>query len=164
MRKSSKPPLPPLDERISFLIHRISARVVLICNPYFRDYGIDLHNSRMLVILLENAQVRVGDLVTRMVLPQSTISHQLRQLEKRGLVKRKRASDDSRSVTVSLTKKGREMALMCNTLSTDVYHAMVAGMSNAELDLLRQQLRDIFERLDAFDSVQQNESDPLQIS
>ena len=156
MRKPSKQPLPPLDERISFLIHRISARVVLICNPYFRGYGIDLHNSRMLVILLEDEQVRVGDLVTRMVLPQSTISHQLRQLEKRGLVKRKRAEDDSRSVTVSLTKKGRELAGMCNTLSTDVYQSMVEGMSNAELDQLRTQLRDIFDKLEAFDSAQRS--------
>lgn len=156
MPKPSKQPLPPLDERISFLIHRISARVFLICNPYFRGYGIDLHNSRMLVILLEQEQVRVGDLVTRMVLPQSTISHQIRQLEKRGLVKRKRAEDDSRSVTVSLTKKGREVAIMCNTLSTEVYQAMVEGMSSAELKLLRQQLRQIFDRLDAFDSAQRS--------
>src|SRR5690349_17715897 len=104
----SKKTLPPLDERISFLIHRISARVFVTCNPYFREYGLDLHNSRMLVILMEDEEARVGDLVTRMVLPQSTISHQILQLEKRGLVKRKRAEDDSRSVTVSLTKKGRE--------------------------------------------------------
>lgn len=153
MPKSSKP-LPPLDERISFLIHRISARVFLICNPYFRDYGIDLHNSRMLVILMEHEEARVGDLVTRMVLPQSTISHQIRQLESRGLVKRKRAEDDSRAVTVSLTKKGREVAQLCNDLSTDVYQAMVEGMSQPELKQLRQQLRDIFDRLDKFDSEQ----------
>ena len=151
MAKSNKQ-LPPLDERISFLIHRISARVFLICNPYFREYGLDLHNSRMLVILMEGEDTRVGDLVSRMVLPQSTISHQILQLEKRGLVKRKRAEDDSRSVTVSLTKKGREVAQLCNALSSDVYQAMVEGMSQAELKLLRQQLRDIFDRLDAFES------------
>jgi DNA-binding MarR family transcriptional regulator len=148
----SKKPLPPLDERISFLIHRISARVFLTCNPYFREYGIDLHNSRMLVLLMEGGEARVGDLVTRMVLPQSTISHQILQLEKRGLVKRKRAEDDSRSVAVSLTRKGREVAQLCNTRSSDVYEAMVEGMSQAELKQLRQQLRDIFDRLDAFDS------------
>jgi DNA-binding MarR family transcriptional regulator len=151
MARSTKP-LPPLDERISFLIHRISARVFLICNSYFREYGIDLHNSRMLVILMEDEEARVGDLVSRMVLPQSTISHQILQLEKRGLVKRKRAEDDNRSVTVSLTKKGREVAQLCNTLSSDVYQAMVEGMSQTELKQLRQQLRDIFDRLDAFES------------
>ena len=97
MAKSNKQ-LPPLDERISFLIHRISARVFLICNPYFREYGIDLHNSRMLVILMEGEDTRVGDLVSRMVLPQSTISHQILQLEKRGFsvaaVSRQPATDD----------------------------------------------------------------------
>ena len=142
--------LPPIDERISFLIHRISARVFLICNPHFREYGLDLHNSRMLVILLENGEARVGDLVNRKVLPQSTISHQIRQLELRGLVKRKRAKDDSRSVTVSLTKKGRDVAQRCNEWSRDVYQAMVEGMSPSELKQLREQLRGIFDRLDAF--------------
>ena len=62
--------LPPLNDRISFLMHRIEAKLELICNPYFRRYDVALHNSRMLVLLTETGSVRVGDLVGRMVLPQ----------------------------------------------------------------------------------------------
>ena len=50
-----------------------------------------------------------------MVLPQSTISHQLQRLEKRKLLGRRRAQDDNRSVAVSLTQQGPEVARQCNS-------------------------------------------------
>jgi DNA-binding MarR family transcriptional regulator len=139
--------LPPLEDRISFLMHRVEAKLELICNPYFRRYDLALHNSRMLVMLAEMGSARVGDLVSRMVLPQSTISHQLLELEKRNLIRRTPGRDDNRSVIVKLTARGRQAAKRCNALSAEVYQAMVQGLSRAELEQLRRQLRGIYERL-----------------
>lgn len=139
MVKSNKSPL-PIDERISFLIHRISARVFQVCNPYFREYGVDLHNSRMLVILMEDEQACVGDLVTRMVLPQSTISHQIMQLEKRGLIKRKRDEEDSRSVTVSLGSRTAVQRRDLRGLSGDG-RGPVAGRAEAHAPTVARHLR-----------------------
>jgi DNA-binding MarR family transcriptional regulator len=143
-----KQALPPLNDRISFLMHRIGAKLELICNPYFRRYDVALQNSRMLVMLLENGRARVGDLVTGMALPQSTISHQLRELEKRKLVRRSPGVADSRSVNVELTARGERVARQCNGLSASVYQTMVEGFSKDELELLRTQLRLIFVRLE----------------
>lgn len=140
-------PLPSIDDRISFMMHRIEAQLAAICNPHFRHLDVVLHNSRMLVILLESGQARVADLVNRMVLPQSTISHQLRELERRALISRRPDPTDSRSTIVQLTGKGRRVAAECNTLSTEIYAVMVAGLSRAELERLRAQLRDMFARL-----------------
>jgi DNA-binding MarR family transcriptional regulator len=148
MTKTRKPPLPPIDDRISFLMHRIDAQLAVICNPHFRHLDVVLHNSRMLVILLEAGQARVADLVSRMVLPQSTISHQLRELERRELISRKTAAHDSRSTIVQLTAKGRRVAEQCNALSTEVYAAMVEGLSAADIERLRAQLRSMFSRLE----------------
>ena len=151
--------LPPLNDRISFLMHRIEAKLELICNPYFRRYDVALHNSRMLVLLTETGSVRVGDLVGRMVLPQSTISHQLRELEKRELIRRTPGVTDSRSVSVELTAKGRRVAQRCNALSAVVYQTMVADMSTAELAQLRVQLRGIFDRLEVLSSAKNDDAD-----
>ena len=144
--------LPPLNDRISFLMHRIEAKLELICNPHFRRYDVALHNSRMLVILAETGTARVGDLVSRMVLPQSTISHQLRELEKRALIRRTPGVTDSRSVIVELTAKGRRVAQQCNSLSAEVYQTMVDGLSAPELAQLRAQLRGMFDRLEVLSS------------
>ena len=133
-------------------MHRIEAKLALICNPHFRRYDVALHNSRMLVILAETRTARVGDLVSRMVLPQSTISHQLRELEKRDLIRRTPGVTDSRSVIVELTAKGMRVAQRCNALSAEVYQTMVEGLSGTELTQLRAQLRGMFERLELLSS------------
>lgn len=147
--KKTRKALPPINERISFLMHRIDAELALICNPVFRHLDVVLHNSRILVILLEAGSVKVGDLVRLMVLPQSTISHQLRELEKRKLIRRTQGTEDSRSIIVALTAKGRGVAKQCNAMSRDVYDAMVGDLSRGELETLRSQLRGMFERLEA---------------
>jgi DNA-binding MarR family transcriptional regulator len=142
--------VPPLLDRISFLIHRVEAKTELVCNPLFRDMGLALQDTRVLVNLLEAGQLRVGDLVNIMAVPQSTISHQLRSLEKRKLLRRTPGVVDSRSVEIELTAHGREVAQRCNVLSEEVYRSMVEGLSSAELKLLRTQLRDVYRRLEEF--------------
>jgi len=148
MKKTRKKTLPRIDDRISFLMHRLDAQLAAICNPHFRHLDVVLHNSRILVILLEAGQARVADLVSRMVLPQSTISHQLRELERRELISRRTAAHDSRSTIVQLTPKGKRVADQCNALSTEIYEAMVEGLSRSEIERLRAQLRAMFARLE----------------
>ncbi len=144
------PKIPPLGERISFLIHRVEKKTELICNPLFRHLHVALQDTRVLVNLLEAGKLRVGDLVNLMVMPQSTISHQLRSLEKRKLVRRTQCVKDSRSVLVELTPHGRKIARECNKMSEEVYQVMVNGLSQSELALLRFQLREVFTRLEEF--------------
>lgn len=146
--KTRKSSLPPIHDRISFLMHRVDSQLAAVCNPHFRHLDVVLHNSRMLVLLKEAGQTRVADLVTSMVLPQSTISHQLRELEKRKLISRKTAANDSRSTIVQLTAEGKRVAEQCNALSTEVYETMVEGLSKADIERLRSQLRAMFERLE----------------
>lgn len=148
---------PPVEERVSFLIHKVNARLAQIVNREFRVLGLDLFGSRILVFLLERREMRVGELVEAMVLPQSTISHQLQRLEKKKLIRRRRTKEDNRSVAVVLTPYGEQIALQCNDLSLTVYRALTAQFSTAELDALRSQLRRMFEALGEFGSVDPSE-------
>jgi DNA-binding MarR family transcriptional regulator len=110
---------PPMNRRLTFQVHRVNAKIAQVANPLFRIQQLDLLSSRILVLLLERGEMRVGELVEEMVLPQSTISHQLQRLEKRKLLRRRRVKDDNRAVAVSLTRKGLEVARQCNQLSLD---------------------------------------------
>ena len=71
-----------------------------------------------------------------MALPQSTISHQLQRLEKRSLLRRRRAHDDNRLVAITLTRKGISIARQCNQLSLAVHRHIARGLSEAELSKL----------------------------
>ena len=80
--------LPPLMDRISFLTHRLNALMARACNPYFQVWGVDLVMSRMMVVMLEHGPLPAGEIVRIMALPQSTVSHQIKRLEKLGYVER----------------------------------------------------------------------------
>ena len=142
---------PPLAERLTFLIHTASARIANIGNRHFRDHDLNHFSARILVLLLEHVELRTGELVERMVLPQSTISSQLQALHKKRLIRRRRSRLDNRSVNVSLTETGVELARDCNALSLRVHEEVIGGLGERE----RQQgfafLRKINERLVALE-------------
>lgn len=157
---SAGPEFPPVEARISFLVHQINARIAQVSNQLFRRHGIDVYSSRILVILLERREVRIGELVGLMVLPQSTVSHQIQRLERRRLVRRRRTREDNRSVAVTLTPKGRLIAQECNGLSRAVYGAMTGVFSRSEIEELRGRLRTLFATLTRFGEEQSGEAAP----
>lgn len=141
--------LPPLGDRISFLIHRIGAHMARICNPSFQEWGVDLLTSRMLVALLEGGSMTAGEIVRIMALPQSTISHQIKRLEGLGYLRRDVAPHDSRVVIASLTPKGLEVARYSNELSREVTDELVAAIGEDELPIVRAALKRADQALEA---------------
>jgi DNA-binding MarR family transcriptional regulator len=146
---SPAPALPPLEERPTFLIHRVNAKLAQACNPVFKEHDLDLYSSRILVALSQHGKLNVGALVELMALPQSTISHQLKRLERAGCIRRTRSKEDNRSVDVTLTRKGEGIAATCNELSREIYLAAVASFTEAEIATLRALLIRMFDNLPA---------------
>lgn len=124
---------PLLEERLSFLFHRIAARVAIIGNQHFRKHNLNHYSARILVLLLEHRELRTGELVDLMLLPQSTISTQLLALQKRRLISRRRSRQDNRSVIVSLTEHGRTVAQDCDVLSVLVQQELTSLFSATRL-------------------------------
>jgi MarR family transcriptional regulator, organic hydroperoxide resistance regulator len=150
----------PLEGRVSFQVHRVNAKLAQVANSLFRNHKLDLISSRILVLLLEHEQMRVGELVDLMVLPQSTISHQLQRLDKHGLIRRRRVREDNRSVAVSLTPAGRLIATECNALSLNVYRHITEGLDDTEINYLGLLLGKMFNALESFDARSLDEKDP----
>ena len=140
-------PLPGIERRPTFLVHRINAELARIGNPLFRRLGVDLITSRILVLLLERDQAYVGDIVEIMSLPQSTVSHQLKRLESAELVLRQPDEVDQRVFIVTLTAKGRGVAKQCNQMSDEIYAHMFADVDAARMDVLVGELEALALRL-----------------
>lgn len=139
--------LVPLEERATFLVHRINAKLALVCNPAFAPLDLDLYSSRILVALREHRQMRVGELVDLMVLPQSTISHQVKRMERKGYLKRTRSDVDNRTVEVTLTELGEKTAEICNNMSLNIYNAVLKDFSTQELDQFRVYLKRLYDSI-----------------
>lgn len=133
--------LPPLAERISFLVHRVGAHMARISNPWFQEAGVDLVTSRMIVLLAERGALTAGEIVKVMALPQSTISHQLKRLEGLGYLTREVGPDDSRIVIARLTAQGIEVARRSNELSREVVGALVSAIGEDDLPTVRAALK-----------------------
>ena len=139
--------IPMLSERISFRVHQLSAQMARITNPLFREFGIDVVSSQILLLVQERGSVGISELLGIVHLPQSTISHQIQRLEKRGYIRRERGGTDLRTVSISLTESGARVAGECEAISTRVYRAMVEGLQGnsaadvcSELDTMLDQL------------------------
>jgi DNA-binding MarR family transcriptional regulator len=145
----SAPGLPrrPLEERVSFLTHRINAHLQQVCNPVIAPFQLDLYSSRIIVAIAEKGPMKVGELVDLMALPQSTMSHQLKRLERDDYVMRTRSDQDNRTVVITLTSKGREVAERCNRLSDVIIASVSKNLSNDEILLLSSLLQRVFASL-----------------
>lgn len=137
----AKTNLPPLMERISFLTHRLNALMARACNPYFQKWGVDLVMSRMMVVMLEHGPLPAGEIVKIMALPQSTISHQIKRLERLGYVEREQGKQDSRVRVASLTEQGRNVAVQANVLSEQVVGVLMESIGQDDIEVVRQALK-----------------------
>ena len=133
--------LPPLVDRISFLVHRINAHLLRVTNPLLRKWKINLIESRLLAVLFERGPLSAGEIVAIMALPQSTVSHQTNRLEKIGYVSRAAGKQDSRVVITSLTELGREIASEGSEISRTVTDQIRQAIGDGELELVRASLK-----------------------
>lgn len=150
---------PPLSERLSFSIHQLSAQLARIVNPLFRQFGIDSISSQIMLLVHERSAMGISELLDIMHLPQSTISHQLQRLEKKGYLLRERLERDQRNVTISLTPSGNLVAAECEKISASAYNAMLGGLCKVSADDMRTELNSLLAQL-----VQLKASDPAKQS
>lgn len=141
-------PSTALGQRISLIVHRVNARFTQIANKLLSMQGISMYDSRILLFLLERDEMRVGELVQEMALPQSTISHQLKQLQTRKLIRRRRSRKDNRSVVVTLTLAGEEIARDCEQYSIYVQRCLIDSFSKEEMAQLTALLNRAFNVLE----------------
>lgn len=137
-----------LEQRISLLVHRVNARFTQIANKLLMRQGINMYESRILLFLLKRGEMRVGELVEAMALPQSTMSHQLKRLKARKFIRRRRVRKDNRSVEVALTPAGEAVAQACELYSVHVQRGLIERFSGARIDELTSLLGELFDALD----------------
>lgn len=140
-------PRRPMENRVSFLTHRINARLQQLSTPILTPLKLDLYSSRIIVALAERGPMKVGQLVDLMALPQSTMSHQLKRMEKDGYVQRTRSNLDNRTVVITLSEKGEAVSETCNRWSDQVMNAISEDLSDHEIELLSALLQRVFKSL-----------------
>ncbi len=137
------------QQTIPFTMHRVTAMTVANATEEFATYGINVQGARVLIVVLQNKDVRIGEIAEMTCIEFSTLSHMLRRLEHDGLIKRTRLPNDNRSVTIALTRYGRRIAEEVHEIVKSHQSTMLAGIPRADIAVLRRVLSRMAENVGA---------------
>lgn len=96
-----------LDNQLCFSLYACSKEIISLYKPHLNAYGLTYTQYITLLVLWEQDSLSVSELGNKLLLDSGTLTPLLKKLEKSQLIERVRNKDDERSVTVSLTEKGK---------------------------------------------------------
>jgi len=139
--------LPDVDTRGMAIIgrmRRITLSLRLEIEAIFARFGLDSGEFDVLATLLRNGspyRMRPTELYRSLMISSGGLTDRLNRLVKAGLVERQPAPDDARSLLVSLTPKGREVAEQAFRQDMAWEAKVLGALSPDEQDQLSRLLR-----------------------
>ena len=140
-----------LTDSWGYLLNRAGVRSGELFARRLVPYGITVSMYRVLVAVHERSDQRLSDLSAMTSIEISTLSRMVGTMMRRGLVSRERMDSDGRTVTISLTAAGHELAEKVIPLA--IHHELV-GLQDLDPQLVAQLKRSlvaIYDNLDALE-------------
>ncbi|WP_428833965.1 MarR family winged helix-turn-helix transcriptional regulator [Microbispora maris] len=127
-----------LENQVCFALAVASRTVIGLYRPVLEPMGLTHPQYLVMLALWQHAPLSVKDLSRLLQLEPATLSPLLKRLESAGLVERRRASDDERSLAVVLTDEGRALRRQAEKVPATIVERL--GMELTELQDLHQAL------------------------
>jgi DNA-binding MarR family transcriptional regulator len=138
----------PLDGYLPYLLNRAGARIATAFSEEVRPLGATLQTWRVLAALHERDGRRMGDLSETTSIEVSTLTRLVDNMEKKGLVARRRDAADARAVTLHAAPAGRRMTRIILPIAERYEKVALRGFSEAEAAVLKTALRRLFDNMD----------------
>lgn len=100
-------PIQKLDNQLCFALYVCSKEIIQKYKTLLEPFGLTYTSYLVLLALWEEDDQTVKELGQKLYLDSGTLSPVLKKLESGGFVKRERNRRDERSVSVTLTDKGK---------------------------------------------------------
>jgi DNA-binding MarR family transcriptional regulator len=138
----------PLDSYLPYLLNRAGARIASAFGEEMRPLGASLQIWRVLAALREKDGRRMGDLSRTTSIEVSTLTRLVDNMEKEGLVERRRDREDARAVALHVTAVGKRLTKRILPIAERYEAVALNGFTAAEADVLRQALRRLYDNMD----------------
>ena len=142
---SSQNPLLKLDNQLCFSVYALSRLITKAYQPLLESLDVTYPQYLVLLLLWEHDELSVKQLGEHLLLDSGTLTPLLKRMEQRQWLSRRRAPHDERSVVATLAPTGR--ALQAQAQQIPVQLAEKMQLTPAEIDALRQQLRQLMTNL-----------------
>jgi DNA-binding MarR family transcriptional regulator len=135
----------PLNQQLCFALYAANNAMGRLYRPMLAELGLTYPQYLVLLALWETDNRTVGALGEALTLESNTLTPLLKRMEGADLVQRLRNPQDERSVTVSLTEKGRALEGKAYEIGLCITRA--TGQDEGELGALRDQILALAARL-----------------
>jgi DNA-binding MarR family transcriptional regulator len=139
----------PLRHSIGMDLRQTHRAFVQDLQDRLEAVGIPIGMWYFLRILWEEDGLSQRELSQRVGAMEPTTVEQLRNMEKRGLIERRRSPDDRRKMEVCLTEAGRQLKRQLIPCGVAVNEAALAGLDGAEIETFRRVLDRMRRNLEA---------------
>ena len=136
---------PRLDDQLCFALYNASRAMTSADAPLLQELDLTYPQYLALMVLWETDGARVSAIGDRLALDSATLTPLLKRLEARGVIERRRSSEDERVVEVFLTAEGKRLRAKGKAVQSCIFEC--AGMSMRQLVDLRTQLVALTDRL-----------------
>jgi DNA-binding MarR family transcriptional regulator len=141
----------PLEQYLPYLLNRAGARIAAAFNAEMRQIGASLQVWRVLAALREQDGRRMGDLSKTTSIEVSTLTRLVDNMEKDGLVARRRDPGDARAISLYVTASGRRLTQRIVPIAERYEAVALEGFTAGEVAVLKKALRRLYDNMDALE-------------
>ncbi len=138
----------PLDGYLPYLLNRAGARIATAFGEEMRRLGTSLQAWRVLAALREKDGRRMGDLSATTSIEVSTLTRLVDNMEKTGLVARRRDANDTRAVLLHVTAAGKKLTRRIVPIAERYEKVALKGFGPADAEMLKAALRRLYANMD----------------
>ena len=127
-----------LEDQLCFPLYAASREIIKRYKPMLDRLDLTYTQYITMLVLWDRRELVIRDLCRILMLDYETLSPVLKKLEAKGLVKRQRAEDDERKMTISVTDAG--MALRARASCIPAWITDGVALSREDRAMLRRLL------------------------
>lgn len=98
-----------LDRQLCFPLYACSRNIIREYKPFLDKLDLTYTQYITMLVLWEKKTMTVKELGEQLYLDSGTLTPLLKKLENKGLIHRKRSTEDERNLILTLTREGRAM-------------------------------------------------------
>lgn len=98
-----------LDQQLCFPLYACARETIKLYKPFLDELDLTYTQYITMMVLWERGSVSVKELGEALYLDSGTLTPLLKKMEAKGLLTRRRSTEDERSLIVTLTDVGRDL-------------------------------------------------------
>jgi DNA-binding MarR family transcriptional regulator len=138
-----------LENQLCFPLYAASRLTTKLYGPYLEKLDITYPQYLVMLVLWQNNSQTVNKIGHKLMLESNTLTPLLKRLEAKGLLSRKRAESDERTVIVTLTKKGDVLKEAAASIPEQIFNSFQdESVSINEVTVFKEMLEKLIKSLD----------------